>query len=164
MAENEVFQTRLADDRARVIHDYMDGRNISKAEATRRFIGMGIEAHQERQQEDDQEDADARDRDDRIQILARLGEKIATISVLSAFATLTVWFLANLTVAMFNLSVGEFGYLLINGVTGTLFLLSAISLLMSLAVVAALLVLYGIESGWFGRHLAPRLPTPEETA
>ena len=53
MAENEVFQTRLADDRAHDVHQFMDGKNISKAEATRRLIHAGLEVA-----EDDQDDVD----------------------------------------------------------------------------------------------------------
>jgi len=117
---NEKFQTRLAPDRAREVHDYMEDRNISKAEATRRFIHEGIEAMST---EEDREAAadESREREDRFQVLARLGEKVTLLGMFLTFFAMA-WSIGTiLTVSTFNLTVGTFGAYLIAGVTFLLF-------------------------------------------
>jgi hypothetical protein len=144
MGESEVFQTRLYDDRAEVIHDYIEDRNISKAEATRRFIHWGMDNMPTEDGEEDAEPEAAQEREDRFQVLARLGEKVALLgTLLTSFAM--VWVIgSSLTISAFNLTVGTFGTYLIVGATFLLFGLGTLLIIVSFAGLLYLEARYGV--------------------
>ena len=167
MTESEVFQTRLADDRAQAVHQFMDGKNISKAEATRRLIHAGLEAAEDDQ--DDQDDVDEaedaeRDRTDRLTALARLAEKAAGLTIAFSFLSIVVPLLAVVVIERFGLTVGTFGYNLIIGFFRVATLGAMVAFAVSVALVAYLVAAHRIEAGWFGRRVESALPNGEVKA
>lgn len=164
MGESEVFQTRLYDDRAEVIHDYMEDRNISKAEATRRFIHWGMD---NMPTEDDEEDAEpdaTREREDRLQVLARLLERVSLVGWISITAGTAFFILAALAIETFALTVGTFGLLLLFGVTLFLWAIGTVGCVTSFLGLVYLEWKYEAVSDLLGKYLsgAVRYAVPSE--
>jgi hypothetical protein len=167
MVENEVFQTRLADDRAHAVHQFMDGKNISKAEATRRLIHAGLEVAEDDQ--DDQNDVDeaedaGRDRTDRLTALARLAEKTAILTVAFSLTSLLAPLVAIAGIVGLGLTVGTFGFYLIVGVSFVAAGAAVAAFFASSALLAYLVAAHRIEAGWFGRRLETVLAKGEVAA
>jgi hypothetical protein len=166
---NEPFQTRLHDDRAEQVHEYMEGRRISKAEAVRRLIVKGLEAHHKDQEADEEPEADEEqevdeDRRDRFQVLARLADRTLGFSVLFLFIGWLVPLLGYASVAYTDLTIGTFGEVVIWGTAGLLVLVGFAMFVLGASAAVAMLAVYGIEAGWFSRRLGAVIPTPEGTA
>ena len=153
MTESEVFQTRLADDRAQAVHQFMDGKNISKAEATRRLIHAGLEAAEDDQNDVDEAEDAERDKTGLLEVLARFAEKAAILTIAFSFLSIVVPLLAVAVIEGLGLTVGTFGYYLIIGfffiATGG----AMVAFAVSVALVAYLVAAHGIEAGWFGRRV-----------
>ena len=164
MTESEVFQTRLADDRAQAVHQFMDGKNISKAEATRRLIHAGLEAAEDDQNDVDEAEDAERDRTDRLTALARLAEKAAGLTIAFSFLSIVVPLLAVVVIERFGLTLGTFGYNLIIGFFRFATVGAMVTFAVSVALVAYLVAAHRIEAGWFGRRVESVLANGEVKA
>jgi hypothetical protein len=164
MGESEVFQTRLYDDRAEVIHDYIEDRNISKAEATRRFIHWGMDNMPTEEGEGNAEPDATREQEDRIQILARLLERVSLAGWISFTAGTTFIILAALAIETFALTVGTFGLLLLFGVTLFLWAIGTVGAIAAFLGLVYLEWKYDAVSDLLGKYLggAVRYAVPSE--
>lgn len=149
----ETVSSRIPQDDHRRLQQYAEERGITQSDAVRRLIRIGLER--------EKENAENAEREDRLQILARLGEKVSLVGILLAFLTLAVPIFSSLAVTTFDLTIGQFGAYLVLGITLLLAIASTVLVGLSLGLVIYLLTRYGIENGWFGRHLKGLLDTPE---
>lgn len=163
---NEPFQTRLADDRAEQVHEYMESRRISKAEAVRRLIVMGLEAHQEEQKTDEDHDTDEADEDrrDRFQVLARLADRALGVGAVLLLVAYLIPVLGFGSVAYTDLTIGTFGVAVIWGLFGIVALGGLAAGITGILTAVWAWSVHSVKAGWVGRRLETYAPTPEDPA
>lgn len=168
---NEMFQARLPDGLAEEVHEFKEDRHMSKSEAVRALLRAGLEESERDADAEDQEDA--RNREGLLQIRAHLAERFATLGTIAALLGGAIPFLAIWTITTFKLSVGEFGFLIVAGLSLSGVVLGAVLVGLSIVTLAEALFTHGIRTGWFSRQIervgswrgytAPEPPTEAAT-
>lgn len=152
---DETRATRLKADTEAAYIDYRKEHEISDAEALRRLVRAGLST------KGFDVDTSEDDTEEQFERLARLAERAAAFGALSAVLTLFVPVLYYLIVQNTTLAYTTFGVNVVSGLTLLLAVVAGILVTTSFLALIPLLVLYGIEVGWFSRRLSSIVPTPE---